>query len=58
MSNGDIMLSQETQVRDILLIKDHEAFITSSRWVVYANLSPKEQYIAQQARGAYLASIY
>ncbi len=57
MPNGDIKLSQETRVGGISLIKDHEASITSSRGVVRTNLSPKEQYIVQQARGAYLASI-
>lgn len=45
-------------VRDILLIKDYEASITGSRKVVHTNLSLKEQYIAQQAKKAYLASIY
>lgn len=56
--NEDIMLSQKTRVRSISLIKDHKTSTTSSREVVYINLSPKEQYIAQQARRAYLASIY
>lgn len=57
MPNGDITLSQETRVGGISLIKDHEASTTTSRRVVRTNLSPKEQYIAQRARGAYLASI-
>ena len=51
------MFSQKTRVGGISLIKDHEAFITSSRGVVHTNLFPKEQYIAQQAGKAYLASI-
>ena len=57
MLNADIILSQKTRVGSISLIKDHEASTTISRGVVCINLFPKEQYIAQQARGAYLAYI-
>ncbi len=55
--NGDITFSQETRVVGISLLKDHEASTTSSRGVVRTNLSPKEHYIAQRVRAAYLASI-
>lgn len=57
MPNSNITLSQETRVGGISLIKDYEACTTSSRGVVRTNLYSKEQYIAQRARGAYLASI-
>ena len=55
--SGDIILSQETRVGGISLVKNHEASTTSSRGIIRAKLSPKEQYVAQRARGAYLASI-
>lgn len=55
--SGDIILSQETRVGGISLVKNHEASTTSSRGIVPAKLSSKEQYVAQRARGAYLASI-
>ena len=57
MPNRDMTLSQETRVGAISLIKDHKASTTSSRGVVRTNLSQKQQYVAQQARRAYLASI-
>ena len=37
--NEDITLSLETWFGGISLIKDHKTFITSSRGVVYTNLS-------------------
>lgn len=58
MLNRNIILSQKTRVKGILLIKDHEAFTTSFKRVVYINLSLKKRYIAQQAKRAYLAFIY
>lgn len=58
MSDEDITLSPETWVGGISLIKDHEASTISSREVVRNNLSLKKHYIAQQARRAYLVSIY
>lgn len=42
MLNKDIKLSQKTQVRGILLIKDYDDLTTSSKGVVYTNLSLKE----------------
>lgn len=32
------MLSKKTQIKDILLIKNHKAFFTSLKKVVYINL--------------------
>lgn len=55
--SGEITLRQETRAGGISLMKNHEASTTSSRGVVRAKLSPKEQYVAQRARGAYIASI-
>ena len=42
---------------NISLVKNHGASSTSSRGMVRENLAPKDQYIAQRARGAYTASI-
>lgn len=55
--NGDITLSHETCVRDISLIKHYKVSTTRLKGVVQKNLLLKEQYIAHQARGAYLVSI-
>ena len=57
MSDGSIILEHKTHIGGISLVKDSEASITSSRGIVRTKLSSKEQYIAQRARGAYLASI-
>lgn len=57
MPNENITLKHKTWVRNISPIKDYETSITSSRGDVRTNLSLKEQYIAQWARWAYLASI-
>ena len=53
----DIMLTQETRVGSISLVKNHDASTTSSRGIVREKLSSREQYVAQRARGAYTASI-
>ena len=55
--NGDLTLRQEAQIAGISLIKSSEASTTSNRGTVRTNLSSKEQYVAQRARGAYVASI-
>lgn len=54
--NGDLTLKQETQIANIALVKNSEAFTTSSRGIIRSKLSPREQYVAQRARGAYVAS--
>lgn len=42
---------------NISLVKNHDASSTSFIGTVRENLSPKDQYVAQRARGAYIASI-
>ena len=56
-ANGDLTLRQDTHVGGINIVNKSDASTTSSRGVVRTKLSSKDQYIAQQARGAYLASI-
>ena len=56
-ANGDFTLRQDTHVGGINFVKKLDASTTSSRGVVRTKLFSKDQYIAQRARGAYLASI-
>ena len=53
----DITLSQETRIGGVSLIKNYETSTTSSRGIVRERLFPKEQYVTQRARDAYIASI-
>lgn len=55
--NGDISLKQEARIGGVSLIKPINTSTTSARGLVRENLTPKDQYVAQRARGAYLASI-
>ena len=50
-------MNQEPTCRLIQTIKDHPTDITSSRGKTRRNLSSQEQYIAQRALGAYIASM-
>ena len=53
--NGEIKVT--TNAEGISLIANHNAASTSSKGKVRPRLSPKDQYVAQRARGAYIASI-
>ncbi|RFU24242.1 hypothetical protein B7463_g12093, partial [Scytalidium lignicola] len=63
--NGDIIqlndtgisLTQERQCANLQLVTGKSATTTSSRGTVRQNLTTKEQYIAQCARGAYITSV-
>jgi hypothetical protein len=57
-SNEVIYFRQETHIQGIQLVNSIESLsITSARGKVRINLNFREQYIAQRARGAYLATI-
>jgi hypothetical protein len=56
-SNEAIYFRQKTHIQDIQLINSIESSTTSARRKVRVNLTPREQYIAQRARDAYLATI-
>ena len=56
LSNDHLTLKPEKHADNITLVKTSETSTTSSRGIVRPKLSTKEQYIAQRARGAYLAS--
>ena len=55
--NGDLILNQKAYISGISLVKKVDASTTSFWGLVCIALSPKEQYVAQQAWGIYLASI-
>jgi hypothetical protein len=57
LENETIYFRQETHIQDIQLIQSIESSITSARGKVRTNLNLREQYIAQRARDAYLATI-
>ncbi|EEA24070.1 conserved hypothetical protein [Talaromyces marneffei ATCC 18224] len=52
-----ITLTQERTCKNIRLVQDHAADTVSSRGKVRKNASPHEQYVAQRALGAYIASV-
>lgn len=54
---GVLTLRQERQIAAISIVKGTSGVTTSTKRVIQSNLTPKEQYIAQRARGAYVASI-
>lgn len=55
--NGDVTLKQKTHIAGISLVTKSEASTVSTRGVICTKLSPKEQYVAQRVRRAYVASI-
>ena len=52
-----ITLTQERQCRNLKVVSTKNTTTTSSRGAVRQNLSIKDQYIAQRARGAYISSV-
>ena len=55
---GDaITLSQERQCKNLTLVSKEPTATISSRGIVRKALSTKEQYVAQYARDAYIASV-
>ena len=57
INNPYITFYQETHIRKIILIQKNEISFTNNRKIIKKNLTPKDQYIAQRAKNAYLASI-
>ena len=57
LKGTDIYLNHQAPIEDISLINSNDADSTSSRGVTRIKLSSKDQYVAQRARGAYIASI-
>ena len=56
-SNSSITLTQEWQCKNLKLVRGENATTTSSRGTIRQNLTTKDQYIAQRAKGAYIALV-
>jgi hypothetical protein len=56
LPNGTISLTQERQCNNLSTISQKTATSTGTRGIT-RTLTPKDQYIAQRARGAYIASV-
>ena len=57
IDNNSITLTQERQCKNLKIVNSKNTTTTSSRGAVRENLSIKDQYVAQRARGAYVASV-
>jgi hypothetical protein len=55
--DGNIELTQEAQCKSLKLIQKGNADIVTTRGKTTKATSPKEQYVSQQAKGAYIATI-
>jgi hypothetical protein len=57
LTDGSITLTQEQQCQNLSVVSTKTATSTGSRGITRGLLTPKDQYIAQRARGAYIASV-
>jgi transposase InsO family protein len=57
LTDAGITLTQQRQCELLQTVQAEAATTTSSRGAVRHNLTMKEQYISQRARGAYIASV-
>ena len=55
--NNLIKLTQERQAQNLRLVSTQPLDLTSSRGETRKSVSPKDQYVAQRARGAYIATV-
>jgi hypothetical protein len=55
--NGQITLTQERQAQNLRTITDQPTDLTSSRGEIRKAVDLKDQYVAQRARGAYVATV-
>src|SRR5271167_1264851 len=55
--DNSIRLTQECQAQNLRLISTQDIDLTSSRGETRKSVSPKDQYVAQRARGAYIATV-
>jgi hypothetical protein len=56
-NDGSILLTQERQCKNLKLVTLKPINLTSSRGEVRQAVTPKDQYVAQRARGAYIATV-
>ena len=52
-----IVLIQERQYKNLQLVTIYTTDLASARGIIYKAVTPKDQYIAQHARGAYIATV-
>ena len=57
LKRNDVFLNHQAHIDDISLINSRDVNFTFSRDVTKIKLSSKNQYVAQRARDAYIASI-
>lgn len=55
--DGSITLTQERQCRNLELVHADTVSLTSIRGTIRKLVNPKDQYVAQRARGAYIATV-
>ena len=55
--NSEVHISQAIYNKNLQLVSNQSADLVSSRGTVRRNVSPTDQYVAQRARGAYLATL-
>ena len=55
--DGSLTLTQERQCQNLKLVSNKTVDSTSSRGITRKELSTKEQYVTQRARGAYIALV-
>jgi hypothetical protein len=57
LQNNSILLTQERQCQNLKLVALKAINLTSSKGEVHQAITPKDQYVAQKARGAYIATV-
>ena len=55
--NNSIRLTQESQAQNLRQVLIQTLDLTSSRGETRKSVSPKDQYVAQRARGAYITTV-
>jgi len=55
--NSSIRLTQERQCQNLRLVATQSIDLTSSRGEIRKAVTPTDQYVAQRARGAYIATV-
>jgi hypothetical protein len=56
--DGKLFFNQERQCKNLTIVNcKHPLDATSSRGIVRKGVTPKDQYVAQRARGAYIATV-
>ena len=57
LDSEGIVLTKKSHIGGIFLVTNRDIDSTSSRGITRKKLLPKEQYLAQRVRGAYIASV-